>query len=346
MSVQKNPFGQMPDGTEVDLYTLTNANGLKATIMTYGATLTSLEAPDRNGQLANLTLSLESLSDYLAGHPFFGSIAGRFANRIAKGRFALDGTEYTLATNNGANHLHGGRKGYDKALWKAEPITGADVVGVVFTHLSPDGDEGYPGTLKATVTYTLNNANELKMDYTATTDKATIVNLTNHAYWNLGGAAAGSILGHELMLNAERYLPVDDGLIPTGELAAVKGTPMDFTQPATVGSRIAQVKGGYDHCYVLKKSQPGELSLAARVVEPKSGRVMEVYTTQPGVQLYTSNFLDGTLKAHGVVYQKHHAMCLETQHFPDSPNRPEYPSTILRPGQTYHEVTVHRFSVQ
>lgn len=346
MSVQKKPFGQMPDGTEVDLYTLTNANGLKATITTYGAMLTSVESPDRNGQLANVTLSLESLPGYLAGHPFFGSIAGRFANRIAKGRFALDGAEYKLATNNGANHLHGGRKGFDKAVWKAEPVTGADFVGVVFTLLSPDGDEGYPGTLKATVTYTLNNANELKMDYTATTDKATPVNLTNHAYWNLSGAAAGSILGHELTLNADRYLPVDDGLIPTGELAAVKGTPMDFTQPATVGSRIAQVKGGYDHCYVLKQSQPGELSLAARVVEPKSGRVMEVFTTQPGVQLYTGNFLDGTLKAHGVVYQKHHGLCLETQHFPDSPNRPEFPSTILRPGQTYHEVTVHRFSVQ
>ncbi len=346
MSVRKEKFGQMPDGTWVDQYTLTNAHGLKATIMTYGATLTAMETPDRNGRLTNITLNLESLSDYLAGHPFFGSVAGRFANRIAKGKFTLDGVQYTLATNNGPNHLHGGRKGFDKAIWDAKPIEQDGVVGVVFTHVSPDGDEGYPGTLKATVTYTLNNANELKMEYTATTDKATPVNLTNHTYWNLAGPAAGGILEHQLTLNANRYLPVDDTLIPLGDLAPVENTPMDFRQPHTIGSRIADVKGGYDHCYVLNQAKPGEMTLVARVVEPKSGRVMEIYTTQPGVQFYTGNFLDGTLSAHGVPYQKNHGFCLETQHFPDSPNRPAFPSVILRPGQTYHEVTVHKFSVQ
>lgn len=346
MSVRKENFGQMPDGTTVDQYTLTNIHGVKATVMTYGATLTAVETPDRNGRLTNITLNLESLSDYLAGHPFFGSVAGRFANRIAKGQFTLDGVQYTLATNNGPNHLHGGRKGFDKAIWKAEPIEQDGLVGVVFTHVSPDGDEGYPGTVNATVTYTLNNSNELKMEYTATTDKATPVNLTNHAYWNLAGAAAGGILGHEVLLNADRYLPVDDTLIPLGELAPVANTPMDFRQPQTIGSRIADVKGGYDHCYVLNQAKPGEMTLVARAVEPNSGRVMEIYTTQPGVQFYTGNFLDGTLSAHGVKYQKNHGFCLETQHFPDSPNRPAFPSVILRPGQAYHEVTVHKFSVQ
>lgn len=346
MSVQAKPFGQMPDGTTVDLYTLTNANGLKVKIMTYGATLVGVEAPDRQGQLTNVTLSLETLADYLAGHPFFGSIAGRFANRIAQGKFTLDGVTYKLATNNGPNHLHGGRKGFDKAVWKAEPIQQSDFVGVALTHVSPDGDEGYPGTVKVTARYTLNQANELKMEYTANAGKATPLNLTNHAYWNLAGPAAGDVLGHELMVNADRYLPVDDGLIPLGELASTKGTAMDFTEAQTIGSRIAQVKGGYDHCYVLNQAKPGDLTLAARAVEPKSGRVMEVYTTQPGVQLYTGNFLDGKLKANGVAYQKHDGFCLETQHFPDSPNRPEFPSTILRPGQTYHQVTVHKFSVQ
>lgn len=346
MSVQNEPFGQMPDGTVVDRYTLKNANGLKVAVMTYGATLTSVETPDRNGRLTNVTLSLESFPDYLAGHPFFGSVAGRFANRIANGQFTLDGIQYKLATNNGPNHLHGGRKGFDKAVWKAEPVQGEGFVGVVFTHVSPDGDEGYPGTVKASVTYTLNSANELRMEYSATTDKATPINLTNHAYWNLAGAASGDVLGHALMVNADRCLPVDEALIPLGDLASVKGTPMDFTHAQAIGSRISQVKGGYDHCYVLNQRKPGELTLAARVVEPKSGRVMEVYTTQPGVQLYTGNFLNGKLKADGVVYQKHHGFCLETQHFPDSPNRPEFPSTILRPGQTYHEVTVHKFRVQ
>lgn len=346
MSIEKAAIGKTPDGVQVDEYTLANANGVRATIMTYGATLTRVEAPDRDGKLAVVTLYLDSLDGYLAGHPYFGSAVGRYANRIAQGKFTLDGVEYTLATNNGPNHLHGGVRGFDKAVWQAEPSEGEGCVAVKFTHTSPDGDEGYPGTLTASVTYSLTNENELRMEYMATTDKPTVVNLTNHAYWNLAGAGSGDVLGHVLTLNADRYLPVDEGLIPLGELAPVKDTPMDFTKPHAIGSRIAQVEGGYDHCYILNQARGKGFSLAARVVEPKSGRVMEIYTTQPGIQLYTGNFLDGSLTVAGKPCKKHYALCLETQHFPDSPNRPEFPSTVLRPGQTYHEVTVHKFSVE
>ena len=346
MSIEKTAFGKMPDGTQVDRYTLANTHGLTIKIITYGATLTAVEMPDRQGNRDVVTLYLDSLDDYLAGHPFFGSIAGRYANRIARGKFSLDGKAYTLATNNNENHLHGGTKGFDKAVWKAEPAQGDGFVAVTFTHVSPDGDEGYPGTLTATATYTLTDDNELRMEYTATTDKPTVVNLTNHAYWNLAGAGSGDVLGHELMLNADRYLPVDQGLIPLGRLAPVQGTPMDFTQAQAIGSRIARVEGGYDHCYVLNKKEGEKLTLAARVVEPKSGRVMEIYTTQPGIQLYTGNFLDGTLTVAGKPCRRHYGFCLETEHFPDSPNRPEYPSTVLRPGETYHEVTLHKFSVR
>lgn len=346
MKIEKTAFGQTPDGIQVDQYTLTNANGLKVKIITYGATITSVEVPDRNGKFENITLHLDSLEDYLAGHPFFGSTVGRYANRIAKAKFTLDGVEYTLFANNGPNHLHGGKKGFDKVVWKASPVQAENALGVEFTHVSPDGDEGYPGRLTATVTYKLTNEDELRMQYIARTDKPTHVNLTNHAYWNLAGVASGDILGHVLTLNADRYLPVDDTLIPLGELRSVKGTPMDFTQPKTIGSRIDQVGIGYDHCYVLNKEQQRELSLAARVLEPKTGRVMEVYTTQPGIQLYTGNFLGGEHKAGGVAYGKHHGFCLETQHYPDSPNHPEYPSTILRPGETYNELTIYRFSIE
>ena len=346
MNIEKEPYGKMPDGTEVDQYTLTNANGLKVKIITYGAMITAVEVPDRDGKLANVTLNRDSLDDYLAGHPYFGCVAGRYANRIAKGKFTLDGTEYTLATNNGPNHLHGGNKGFDKYVWKTGPVGADPSAGVSFSHVSPDGDEGYPGELKATVTYSLTEGNELKMEYTATTTKPTVLNLTNHAYWNLAGAGSGDVLGQELMLNADRYLPVDDGLIPLGELKSVNDTPMDFTQPKTIGSRIDQVEGGYDHCYVLNKKEGGETSLVARVADPKSGRVMEIYTTQPAVQFYTGNFLDGSVSGGGVAYQKHYGFCLETQHYPDSPNQPAFPSTVLRPGETYHEVTVHKFSVQ
>jgi aldose 1-epimerase len=345
MNLEKKKIGATADGKQVDEYTLTNAHGLVVKVMTYGGIITSVQTPDRQGHLTNITLSLDSLQDYLAGHPFFGALAGRFANRIAKGKFTLDGEQYTLATNNGPNHLHGGIKGFDKAVWQAEEIRGKDRVGVKLTHFSPDGDEGYPGNLTATVVYTLDNGNALTMDYTATTDKATPVNLTNHTYWNLRGRAKGGILDEVMMINADHYLPVDETLIPTGKLAAVKGTPMDFTTPTAIGARIDQVSGGYDHAYVLNQKKPGQMTLAARVSEPASGRVMEIYTTQPAIQFYTGNFLDGTLQAGGVVYQKHHGFCLETEHYPDSPNRPQFPSTILRPGETYRQTTVHKFSV-
>ncbi|MBU4270448.1 MAG: galactose mutarotase [Planctomycetes bacterium] len=347
MSIKKEPFGKTPEGADVDLYTLTNANGLRVKIMTYGATITSVEVPDRDGLPANVTLSLDSLDDYLKGHPFFGSTVGRYANRIAKGKFSIDGKEYTLATNNGPNHLHGGEKGFDKVVWKAEPIEGKDFVGVAFSYESPDGEEGYPGILSAKVTYSLTNNNELRMDYVAETDKPTVVNLTNHAYWNLAGGGAGDVLDHLLTLNADRFLPTDDGLIPLGELEPVAGTPMDFTQPKTIGSRIGQVEGGYDHCYVLNKTDGDtEPTFVAKITEPGSGRVMEIFTTQPGVQFYTGNFLDGTLTGGGKPFKRHYGFCLEAQHYPDSPNRPEFPTTLLRPGEKYRHLTVHKFSVE
>ncbi len=370
MNVEKKPWGRTSDGTVVDSYTLTNAHGLRVKIMTYGATITAVEVPDRGGRLANVTLSLESLDDYLKGHPCFGSTIGRYANRIARGRFRLDGVEYRLATNNGPNHLHGGLRGFDKVVWRAEPVQRPGFAGVAFSYRSADGEEGYPGTLLAQVTYALTDQNELRMDYSATTDKPTLVNLTNHAYWNLAGAGSGDVLGQELMINADRYLPVDEGLIPTGELRPVAGTPMDFTRPMTIGSRIQAAGGGYDHCYVLNRKAGGVVrssafrreeppeggitnasdrhqpALAARAVEPESGRTMEVYTTEPGVQLYTANGLDGSLRAFGAAYGKHAGFCLETQHFPDSPNRLEFPSTVLRPGETYRHLTIHRFGVE
>src|SRR3972149_6163539 len=296
MSINKESYDKTPDGAEVDLYTLTNANGIKVKIITYGATITDVEVPDRNGKFENINLFMDSLKDYTGTkNPFFGCTVGRYANRIAKGKFSLDGEEYTLPINNAPNTLHGGNKGFDKVVWKAEPVETGDSVGVKFTYVSPDGEEGFPGTLTAEVTYSLTNQDELEMNYIATTDKPTVVNLTNHCYWNLAGAGSGDVLSHELMLNADGYLPVGEGLIPLGYVKPVKGTPMDFTTPMTIGSRIDQVSGGYDHCYVLNK-KPGEaLSLVAKAVEPKSGRVMEVYTTEPAVQLYTGNFLDGSV---------------------------------------------------
>ena len=346
MRIEKTTIGKTADGAEVDQYTLDNDRGLKVTVMTYGGTLTAVEVPDRNGDSKNVTLCLDSLEDYLAGHPFFGSIAGRYANRIAGARFTLDGVQYTLFANNNGNHLHGGKKGFDKVVWGAMPVQEADSVAVELSHTSPDGDEGYPGELAVKVTYRLTTENELEMHYTARTDKPTHVNLTNHAYWNLAGAGSGDVLRHVLVLNADRYLPVDEKLIPLGEPEEVHGTPMVFTKPRSIGSRIDEVGSGYDHCYVLNKRPPRALSLAARAVEPMSGRVMEVHTTQPGVQLYTANFLDGSLKAGGIPYGKHHGFCLETQHYPDSPNHPDYPTTVLRPGETYDELTVHKFSLQ
>ncbi len=344
MDVKKEPFGQLQEGTAVEIYTLANGKGITARLMTYGATLVSLKVPDRSGNAGDIVLGYDALDAYVENSPYFGSIVGRYGNRIAKGKFTLDGTTYTLAANNGENHLHGGFKGYDKVVWKAEEVRRDGEVGVRFSYLSPDGEEGYPGNLTVAVTYMLTDKNELKLEYEAATDKATPVNLTHHSYFNLAGG--GDLLGHELMINADAYTPVDAGLIPTGEIRPVEGTPFDFTTPHSIGERIGQVEGGYDHNFVLRGGG-GKLELAARVVEPKTGRTMEIRTTEPGIQFYSGNFLDGTIAGKGgAVYQKYAGFCLETQHFPDSPNKPGFPSTILRPGEVYRSLTVHRFSAQ
>jgi aldose 1-epimerase len=339
-------FGRMPDGAPVQLFTLTNANGLIARITSYGTILTELHVPDGAGRLGDVVLGFDNLAQYLAGHPYFGCTIGRVANRIAGGRFRLDGRDYTLARNIGRDHLHGGHKGFDKVVWGAEPISGP-VAGVRFTHVSPDRDEGYPGRLELAVVMTLTDADQLAIDYSATTDQATPVNLTNHTYFNLAGQ--GDILGHELMLSAGAYTPTDDALMPTGEVRPVGGTPLDFTRPTPIGARFDQLTSdprGYDHNFAIDGGGGG-LALAARVYEPGTGRAMDVATTQPGVQLYTGNFLDGTLTGkRGIVYRRHAGFCLETQHFPDSVNQPAFPSTILRPGETYRQTTVHRFSAR
>jgi aldose 1-epimerase len=346
--VQREIFGKTKDGETVEIFTLTNSHGLKARVMTWGAALVRMEAPDRNGKFANIVLGFDSLDGYLGTHPYFGVIAGRYANRIAKGKFTLDGKQYTLAVNNGANHLHGGIKGFDKMNWHATVSLHPDAV--VFSMTSLDGDEGYPGTLRARVTYTLTEKNELRIDYEATTHKPTVVNLTNHAYWNLAGAGEGDILGHELTLHAGKFTPVDDGSIPTGKIEPVAGSPMDFTKAKPIGKDIAQLTGtpgGYDHNFVIDKAKAGALSPAAELYDPKSGRLMKVSTTEPGMQFYTGNYLDGTITGKGgKVYRRNYGVCLETQHFPDSPNRPEFPGTVLLPGETYRTTTVHQFSVR
>jgi aldose 1-epimerase len=347
--VKREPFGKMPDGAAVELFTLRNAAGMEVRTISYGGIITSLRVPDRSGRFDDVVLGFDRLDDYLKDHPFFGAIIGRYGNRIAKGRFTLDGTTYPLATNNGPNHLHGGNKGFDKVLWKGAPVDGKNAV--TFTRTSPDGEEGYPGNLQVQVTYTLTDKNELIVDYRATTDKPTVVNLTQHSYFNLAGQASGDILGHQLMLNADRYTPVDATLIPTGELAPVEGTPFDFRKPTAIGARIngphPQLKNGqgYDHNWVLNRSGSG-LHLAARVIEPKTGRTLEIRTTEPGIQFYSGNFLDGTLTGKGGARYNHRTgFCLETQHFPDSPNQPKFPSTTLRQGQEYRTTTVFTFGV-
>jgi len=348
--VQKSSFGSTKDGQAVDLYTLTNANGVVAKIITYGALLTELQVPDRTGKMADVVLGFKTLDRYEGDHPYFGGTIGRVANRIAKGKFRLNGQEYTLAANNGPNHLHGGLRGFDRRVWNAQPASVAGVPAVRFTYTSADMEEGYPGALTATVTYTLTHSNELRLDYTATTDKPTIVNLTNHSYFNLAGDGQGTILDHELTILADRYTPVDGTLIPTGEIASVRGTVMDFNRATPIGARISEVPGpapgGYDHNYVL--SHGGRvLAMSATVREPKSGRVMEVLTSEPGVQLYTGNFLDGTITGKaGVAYQKHFGFCLETQHFPDAINHPNFPPVVLQPGRTFKSTTVYRFSAR
>jgi len=348
MSVKVEPFGKTADGQTVEIVTMTNNKGLTAKITNYGGILVALETPDRNGKMGDIVLGFDKLDGYLKGHPYFGAIIGRYGNRIGQAKFTLDGKEYKLAANNGVNSLHGGLKGFDKVVWKIEEAKATDKKAVLkLSYLSKDGEEGFPGNLNCVVTYILTSDNKLKMKYEATTDKPTVVNLTNHSYWNLAGQGSGDILGHELKLNADRYTPVDKNLIPTGELKSVKDTPMDFTKPMAIGSRIKQVDiGGYDHNFVLK-DKSGKMNLAARVYEPASGRVMKIETTEPGVQFYTSNFLDGTLTGkEGKVYNKYGAFCLETQHYPDSPNKPDFPSVILRPGEKYETVTVHTFSTK
>jgi len=347
-SIQSKLFGRTADGREVTLYELINANGLRAAVMDYGAILVNLEVPDRNGKLADINLGFDDFDPYIKRNPMFGAVVGRYANRIENARFVIDGVEYKITPNAGKDHIHGGNeKRFDRVMWKGEGFRNDDGAGVRLTYLSKDGDEGFPGNLNCTVTYTLTNKNELKINYQATTDKPTVVNMTNHGYFNLAGAGSGDVLGHEMMINAGFYTPGDKALIPTGEILSVKGTPLDFTEPKTIGARIEQLSEtrGYDHNYVLKNSD-GLLTLAARVYEPGSGRIMEVYTTQPGVQFYTANGMKNIQGKAGKVYQNHYGFCLETQHFPDSPNKPHFPSTVLRPGEKYDTTTVFKFSTE
>ncbi len=347
-SLSKMIFGKTPDGTPVELYVLKNGQ-ITVKVMTYGAIITEIDTPDRNGMEGDVVLGFDSLEGYLGKHPYFGATVGRVANRIAKGKFTLNGQEYTLAVNDGPNTLHGGLKGFDKVIWKAEPISRPDGPSIKLTRRSPDGEEGYPGNLDVSVQFTVTEQNELKIEYTATTDKATPINLSNHSYFNLAGRTTEPVLGHELMLAADHYTPVDETWIPTGEIAPVAGTPLDFTKPTDIGARIKELKvepTGYDHNFVLD-SGGKSLALAVRVYEPKTGRVMELSTTEPGVQFYTGNFLDGTITGKdGIAYRKHHAFCLEAQHYPDSIHHANFPSAILEPGKTYTQTTVYKFSAR
>ena len=350
--VMKRPFGNLPDGRDVDLYNLTNDNGMAASITTYGGIVTALTAPDSGGRFADVVLGFEDLEGYLAGHPYFGAIVGRYGNRIGRGTFTLDDQTHVLATNNNGNQLHGGVVGFDKALWSAQPQSLPEGPRLRLTHVSADGDEGFPGRLEVTVDYTLTQGNELRIDYRATTDKPTHVNLTNHSYLNLSGPGGGDILDHEVLINADHFTPVDERLIPTGEIRDVAGTPMDLRTPVAIGARIDEEDEqlrfgcGYDHNWVLNKAGTN-LSFAARVLEPTTGRVLDVLTSEPGVQFYTANFLDGSLTGkEGQVYGRRCALCLETQHFPDSPNKPEFPTTVLRPGEVYESTTIYRFSAR
>ena len=351
LEVTKQAFGNMPDGSAVDLYTLSNAAGMRAGIITYGGTVVSLTAPDRTGKFGDVVNGLDDVASYMKGTAYFGALIGRYGNRIGHAQFKLDGATYKLPANDGPNTLHGGTAGFDKRIWTAVPGNSPDGQTLELTYVSKDGEEGFPGTLTAKVVYTLTSKNELKIDYSATTDKPTVVNLTNHSYFNLKGAGEGDILGHEVMIAGDRFTPVDSTLIPTGELKAVAGTPFDFTKATPIGARIEaddpQIKfgKGYDHNWVLNKTG-AELSKAAEVHEPTTGRVMEVWTTEPGLQFYTGNFLDGTLQGKGKTYAHRSAFCMETQHFPDSPNKPSFPSTTLRPGDTYKTTTIYRFSAK
>jgi aldose 1-epimerase len=348
--LKKQAWGKTPNGGEVDLYTLTNKNGMSAEITTYGGRVVTLKVPDRSGAFNDVVLGFDSLDGYLKDNPYFGAIIGRYGNRIANARFPLDGKEFKLSANENGNTLHGGAKGFDKVVWTGKDASGPDGPAVELMYLSPNGEEGFPGNLAVTVRYTLTDNNELKLHYTATTDQTTVVNLTNHSYFNLAGQNSGEILNHEMMIRADRFTPINAKLIPTGELRPVKGTPFDFTQPTAIGARIndnneqLKLAHGYDHNFVLN-SGGGSMALAARVHDPKTGRVMEVETTEPGIQFYTGNFLDGTIHGKGgAVYNFRDAFCLETQHFPDSPNEPKFPTVVLKPGDTYDTTTVYRFT--
>lgn len=348
MSITTQQFGTTPAGQPVELYRLTNTHGLVAEIMTYGATLLGLHMPDRNGHMADVIVGFDRLEPFTQSHPYFGSLVGRFCNRIAEGRFELDGKTYQLHCNQGRHHLHGGPEGFHRKVWQASAQAGPNGSALTLSLHSPDGDEGFPGVLDVQVVYTLTDANELRLDYTATTDSATVLNLTNHAYVNLSGGS--NILGHELLLNASEYIPTDASAIPLGQLASVEGTPMDFRRATQIGARINQqheqivVGNGYDHCWVIDQ-QPTELALAAQLHDPESGRLLEVLTTQPGIQIYTGNYLDSSLVGKGRKSIGHRsAICLETQHFPDSPNQPGFPSTVLRAGESFRETTVFRLA--
>jgi len=349
-TVKRQPFGTV-NGEPVEKLTLTNRNGIEVSAITYGGIITSIKTPDRTGAMGDIVLGFNSIDGYLAGHPYFGAIIGRYGNRIAKGRFTIDGTKYKLATNNGPNHLHGGDKGFDKKIWKVDVLPAApSQMGVVFSYSSADGEEGYPGKLDVTVTYILRDTDELGVFYTATTDKATHVNLTQHSYFNLAGEGSGDILGHELTIDADRYTPVDATLIPTGVIAPVEGTPFDFRKQTAIGARIdarnQQISNGsgYDHNWVLNRTTTNDVQKVARVFEPKSGRVLEIATTEPGMQFYAGNFLDGKLVGKsGKSYGKRSGFCLETQHYPDTPNHANFPTTLVKPGEKYSTMTVFAF---
>ncbi|HEX6880716.1 MAG TPA: aldose epimerase family protein [Terriglobales bacterium] len=348
--IEQQSFGKAPDGSPIDLYVLTNDRGMQASITNFGGILVSLKVPDRDHKFDDVVLGYDKLEGYIGDKTFQGAIIGRYGNRIAQGKFELNGKTYNLERNDGENSLHGGIHGFNKAVWKAKPVPGKEEQSLVLNYDSPDGEGGYPGNLKVQVTYTLTNNNELKIHYEATTDKPTVVNLTNHAYYNLAGQGEGDILGHVLTIYADRFTPVDKTLIPTGHIKSVKGTPFDFTHPTAIGARIEsdddQLKlgRGYDHNFVLNAGKTQDPVPAAVVYEPKSGRVMEIATTEPGVQFYSGNFLDGSITGkHGKVYKHRYGLCLETQHFPDSPNHPDFPSTVLKPGETYKSTTVYTF---